>query len=602
MINIIVLLLILWFIPSMAHTLDSAIEAAQETAKDTQTNPIQAIYTFQPKQAFADFSTNPKQADYFKQGSASINGLKQIVQTEATKKDVVEILNNSMNQHPKIIVTPNEEGIKKSSFIEDNAESIVKGLSNQFIDCQSLRTCQVNYVSATCLEGGGFGQQRCTKDLIVDVKPAVNQQHIYFIDIQTPGQGLLHKEANVTIDLQHFAALSPTNSATQISITPSFVIPPCQGLSVTLLGSESANPSPVKVKVLALPSCNNHFQLTVHLESADWRVRTLRARLQLKFVSQQAQKITEQWIDNCSGMEARGCSLLKPAVCTQPQATRIINGVPIMRECWQQTSFYDCGQMVETDKTCSSLRSRSCEQVGSSCLQKDTSGLCKLYQQNFTCPVNTCQGAYGVVCNGQTYCLEGNCVKGKSHPSQDFEQSVSALSAVQEAGTHFSSDTVSLFTGHAESCRYDPLDFNNCCRDKGWGQDLHLTHCSQTEQQLGLHKEAGLSVSVGEYCAKRVLSTCVSRRKMYCSFPSKLARIVQEQGRLTQLKIDFGNGKHPNCRGITPDELQHIDFNKINFQPYYEELKNKVHLPLQEQTTAQVQNKAQQLYQEKQMP
>lgn len=58
----------------------------------------------------------------------------------------------------------------------------------------------------------------------------------------------------------------------------------------------------------------------------------------------------------------------------------------------------------------------------------------------------------------------------------------------------------------------------------------------------------------------------------YCQFDSKLARIVQEQGRRDQLGVGFGSGSSPNCRGITVDELQRLDFGVMNFSDFYSDL------------------------------
>ncbi|EKJ2857679.1 conjugal transfer protein TraN [Escherichia coli] len=65
----------------------------------------------------------------------------------------------------------------------------------------------------------------------------------------------------------------------------------------------------------------------------------------------------------------------------------------------------------------------------------------------------------------------------------------------------------------------------------------------------------------------------------YCQFDSKLAQIVQQQGRNGQLRISFGSAKHPDCRGITVDELQKIQFNRLDFTNFYEDLMNNQKIP-----------------------
>jgi len=72
---------------------------------------------------------------------------------------------------------------------------------------------------------------------------------------------------------------------------------------------------------------------------------------------------------------------------------------------------------------------------------------------------------------------------------------------------------------------------------------------------------------IGSYCSVKVLGVCLQRKKTFCCFSSPLARIIQEQGR-RQLGISWGDPKHPNCRGFTPEEFQRIDFSKIDFSEW----------------------------------
>ncbi|KAB0545467.1 hypothetical protein F7Q90_24710 [Pantoea stewartii subsp. stewartii] len=72
---------------------------------------------------------------------------------------------------------------------------------------------------------------------------------------------------------------------------------------------------------------------------------------------------------------------------------------------------------------------------------------------------------------------------------------------------------------------------------------------------------------------------CTEKKEGYCQFDSKLAKIIQDQGRRGQLGIGFGSSKSPDCRGLTVDELQHLDFSAINFADFYDDLENGTTLP-----------------------
>ena len=97
-------------------------------------------------------------------------------------------------------------------------------------------------------------------------------------------------------------------------------------------------------------------------------------------------------------------------------------------------------------------------------------------------------------------------------------------------------------------------------------------------------------MDVGTYCSQSIdlvfTTVCVENTTSYCCFSSKLVRIIQEQGR-PQLGIGWGTPKNPDCRGFTPEELQQINFEKIDFSEYYSDITYVV--PDNAQQSSQVQ-------------
>lgn len=85
-----------------------------------------------------------------------------------------------------------------------------------------------------------------------------------------------------------------------------------------------------------------------------------------------------------------------------------------------------------------------------------------------------------------------------------------------------------------------------------------------------------------------MLGACLQKKHTYCVFDSKLARIVQQQGRGGQLHIGFGSGKSPDCRGVSMDELASIKFDHLDFTDFYSELQSNVKLPDQKQLTDRI--------------
>ena len=90
---------------------------------------------------------------------------------------------------------------------------------------------------------------------------------------------------------------------------------------------------------------------------------------------------------------------------------------------------------------------------------------------------------------------------------------------------------------------------------------------------------------------RKALGVCIQKKQVYCVFQGKLARIVQEQGRRDQLHVGFGSGDSPDCRGISPEELQKIDFDPINFADFYSDLQNNQNIPNADAMAAQAKDR-----------
>lgn len=101
--------------------------------------------------------------------------------------------------------------------------------------------------------------------------------------------------------------------------------------------------------------------------------------------------------------------------------------------------------------------------------------------------------------------------------------------------------------------------------------------CDDRDMGTAMMKDSGMCVFVGTYCAESwPLVGCVQKAERHCCFNSKLARIIQEQGRVQLPGMGgFGTPEAPNCRGFRPEEFQALDFSKIDMSEYYEEIRAK---------------------------
>lgn len=107
-----------------------------------------------------------------------------------------------------------------------------------------------------------------------------------------------------------------------------------------------------------------------------------------------------------------------------------------------------------------------------------------------------------------------------------------------------------------------------------------LLSCQEAEKLLAMHREANLCLPVGSFCSRRVpiIRTCIEQTQSYCCFNSRLARIINEQGR-GQVGKGWGSGKRPDCSGFTPEEFEQIDFSRIDLSEFIAEVVASVRVP-----------------------
>lgn len=294
-----------------------------------------------------------------------------------------------------------------------------------------------------------------------------------------------------------------------------------------------------------------------------------------------------KWTNSCAeNPETASCGL-KTDTCIEGAATRTVAGIPVYQSCWKYKKTYQCGQ-GQVD-TCEQYA--SCQQTDNQC-SETVNGQCIKWNKNYTCESQTCDDTT-LICGEQSYCLDGECFAPTGTQNNEFNQAASSMAAVSEAAKGLG-DPPKIFSGKVQHCSKKRVGFSDCCKDGGWGNDIGLADCSAEEKALGDAKESLLTIYVGQYCADKVLGTCLRYKKTYCVFDSKLARIIQEQGR-PQIGLSFGSAKTPDCNAITPEQMQQMDFSHIDFSDFYSDLHSTMTLP----DTGQIQQRIQQAMENK---
>lgn len=186
-------------------------------------------------------------------------------------------------------------------------------------------------------------------------------------------------------------------------------------------------------------------------------------------------------------------------------------------------------------------------------------------------------------------CADGKCLPTLDENGEDFSEGASRLgvlvsSAKEVSDKQINSGNAAIFAGVNWQCRIAVAGIGNCC-----GGHARFLNCHAEEKALAVAITEGRADQIGaggRYCAVRKMGICWEEKESWCVFPSKLAEIFQKQGRWGQLGIDFGWARGgtnaPNCRGITPEQLERINFQNLNLSSVSKEFESR-HLTMDPQ-------------------
>lgn len=267
--------------------------------------------------------------------------------------------------------------------------------------------------------------------------------------------------------------------------------------------------------------------------------------------------------------------VLQTHVCVD-RTPRFIAGQWVSRPCWRWRDSYQClGGMVDT---CAPLIAKGCQQVSSACLSRQPDGACATFQNTYQCVVEKGSTVTKRVCDNAAMCVNGACFKTNAPPANDFAYVVSRFAAAAAAGASaHASGGISIFMGGPGHCNRTIFGAKNCCTasPSGWGKNI-VKGCPASAKRLAQARQAGSAHYVGTLCAsKSFFGVCLRTQEVWCVFPSKLARVIHEQGR-HQLGIGWGSPQNPNCRGFTPQEFQRLDFSKMDLSALYADIMNQM--------------------------
>jgi hypothetical protein len=280
------------------------------------------------------------------------------------------------------------------------------------------------------------------------------------------------------------------------------------------------------------------------------------------------------WVSDCVHLEARvrlnECKLIK-SECLDKQP-KTIDGETITKPCWKYQDTYRC--QYPCLNNCTSYLQQGCKHVSSECKFK-VQDKCYIWRQHLECPGQTNQVVTEVE-NAKWFGINGECGGVPFEPNNEFASSLAELSIFGQMQKEAQGGLNNLFKGQNNQCRKTGFGLKDCCEKMGgWGVNFRLTGCNEEEKLLAEKRERGLCHEIGIYKVGKEALVIPKRKTSFCCFPSKLARVLHEQGR-GQVGLQWGDPESPNCRGFTVEEISRLNFESMNLSELFADIMQKV--------------------------
>lgn len=353
-----------------------------------------------------------------------------------------------------------------------------------------------------------------------------------------------------------------------------------------LVGSQYADGSGDHSYIDALPTCENNFRVKLREEDGNqgkkyWYDTKYNLGGKFTFVFTVTPKCNPSFTESTSCSVGAGYpdSQLVSSQCLE-SGVKIINGFSIARPCWNTQKKYEYQELITAPSAeCENLKAQGCIYSNSVCLNKSPLGGCLNEQQNFTCFGLKAESSVSL-CGSQLICEDGNCSKeiGQTQDTnpEDFKRAAASTAVANELIKTIKPDSIEIFRGERHACKIGSL--SNCCTDSGLLNKLNLDGCTQEEKDLAVAIVQGRTHKFDDYQKKSsgVVSGALGAKstfKPFCVYPSKIARIVAEQGR-PQIGFPLGDGKpdSTDCSGFSISQLEQLDFDAIDFKDLYDEV------------------------------
>lgn len=253
---------------------------------------------------------------------------------------------------------------------------------------------------------------------------------------------------------------------------------------------------------------------------------------------------------------------------------REIDGKLVKRKCWIERQVYQC--KYKTKSTCDSLRLKKCLYVKRRCLRGEETN-CSMWENMYKC-LRDNKKENSTVSIDKIHGSGFHREEEDFHPSSGSEKTLATIAIFSEIKREledadvYDATQIKVFPGKSLKCARNiagELVYDCCFSHKGLANDLKLSKCDADEIALADMREKGLCHYVGAHDETLLGMWNSSKKHAFCCFPSKLSRVLQEQAR-DQIGLLWGDAKHPDCRGLKQEEIQKIDFTKLDLSEAFE--------------------------------
>ncbi len=250
----------------------------------------------------------------------------------------------------------------------------------------------------------------------------------------------------------------------------------------------------------------------------------------------------------------------------------------VFRGCWKESLVFVC--KYPPVKGCDVLRGKGCFEVSSRCIKSGENG-CALWEKTYNC--SSSKRVLNSSCNvSSIYGADGKGFEAEYEENTKFPEIAAKLSIFDsmrgELRKSGASDArnVKVFAGKPSKCTKniaENLMYDCCGSFEGLMNRIGLSYCNAEEQQLAKDKKDSKCHYIGNHGREILQGLWVSSYEhVYCCFPSKFTRVLQEEAR-KQLGKSWGSSRSPDCLGLTTNEISRLNFEKMDLSEILEDFK-----------------------------